>query len=176
MKKKRQFNYLLISLIIIILDQCSKFAVRRFMSYESFSVIGEFFYLTHIQNYGAAFGLSPGSFFGFNIGIAIFNRIFLSVVAFLLVIVILIMQRQAKHFLEKLSFSLIIGGAIGNLIDRVFLGSVTDFLDFIFPFFGMERWPVFNIADSAIVVAVSILLYYTIFIEPKSRKGVESEA
>ena len=170
MKKKHQFNYLFISLLIIFLDQGSKIAVRHLMPYQSFSVIGEFFYMTHIQNYGAAFGLSPGSIFGIDIGVATFNRVFLSIVTFVLIFVILIMLRQAKHFLEKLSFSLIIGGAIGNLIDRVFLGSVTDFFDFIFPFFGMERWPVFNIADSAIVVAVTMLLYYAIFLEHKTRK------
>jgi signal peptidase II len=175
MKKKRQFNYLLISLIIILLDQGSKIAVRHYMPYQSFSVIGEFFYMTHIENPGAAFGLNPGSIFGLGHEATWFNRIFLSVVAFVLVFVILIMQRQAKHFLGKLSFSLIIGGAIGNLIDRVIFGSVTDFFDFIFPFFGMERWPVFNVADSAIVVAVVLLLYYTIFLEHKERKEEAEE-
>jgi signal peptidase II len=56
------------------------------------------------------------------------------------------------------------------LIDRVFIGSVTDFFDFAFIDFFMERWPVFNIADSSIVVAVTLLLYYTFFLEHKFRK------
>ena len=136
------------------------------MPYQEIPILGEFFKLTHVQNPAAAFSL------GFNSPIV--NRIFFSVFAFLMIFVVLYMLKISKSICERVSFSLIIGGAIGNLIDRLILGSVTDFFDFyFFNIFGWERWPTFNIADSSIVVAVVILLYYTIFLEPKS-KNIES--
>ena len=163
MKPKRQFNFLLISLVVLLLDQASKIIVRHYMDlHQEIRLLGDLFSLTYIENPGAAFGFSPGS--------AEFNRIFFSVASFCIFFIILIMLRQSKHFIEKLAYSLVIGGAIGNLIDRVFLGAVTDFIDFDFfyPFgFIQGRYPVFNIADSAIVVAVTLLLYYVIFMAHK---------
>jgi signal peptidase II len=80
------------------------------------------------------------------------------------------MLKHSRSFWEKFSYSLIIGGAIGNLIDRLAFGSVTDFFDVDFPDFLMERWPVFNIADSSIVIAITILLIYTIFFESRRKR------
>ena len=137
--------------------------------YESREVLGDFFRLTYVENPGAAFSLGFES--------DAFNRIFFSVLTFIMLFFILYLLRQSKHILEKLSFSLMLGGAIGNLTDRLIFGSVTDFFDFeFFNIFGLERWPIFNIADSSVVVAVFILLYYTIFIEMKknSEFGIRS--
>ncbi|MCL1826568.1 MAG: signal peptidase II, partial [Candidatus Cloacimonetes bacterium] len=156
--QKYNFSYLYISLYTIVFDQLSKIAVRTYMPDREIPVIGEFFKLTHVQNSGAAFSLSIGS--------EVTNRIVFSIVTFFMIFVILYLLSQSKHFLEKISYSLIIGGAIGNLADRALLGSVTDFLDFDFFTinikrfdFYMDRWPIFNIADSSIVVAISLLLF-----------------
>jgi len=89
------------------------------------------------------------------------------------------MLKHSRTLLEKIAYSLIIGGAIGNLIDRVWLGSVTDFLDFDFFTinikrwdFYMDRWPIFNIADSSIVVAIFLMFIYIIFFE-NSRNSIK---
>lgn len=77
---------------------------------------------------------------------------------------------KSEHKLQTVSFSLIVAGAIGNLIDRIYLGSVTDFLDFDFPDFLMERWPIFNVADSAICVAIGLYIIYVLFYEKRITK------
>ena len=131
--------------------------------YQSISVIGDFFRLTHVENPGAAFSIGFDSPY--------VNRIFFSILTFLMIFFILFLLKQSKSFLEKLSFSFVLGGAIGNLIDRLIFGAVTDFFDFDFiNIFGLDRWPVFNIADSSIVVGVFILLYHTIFFEIRDVK------
>jgi len=161
---KNPFNYIYLSLIIIALDQATKIAVRYKMNlYDEISVIGDFFKLTYVENSGAAFSISLGSIF--------FNRLFFSTVTFFLIGVIIWMLKKSKNVWEKISFALIIGGGIGNLIDRLVFGSVTDFFDFyFFNIFGLERWPIFNIADSSVVVAMFILIIYTIFFEGRSQK------
>ena len=160
MKKKTIF-YFGISFFIIALDQITKFAVRYFMPNQSIPIFGKYFSLTHVQNPGAAFSI------GFDAhGV---NRVFFSVLTFFMIFVILIMMKKSKAGIEKFAYSLILGGAIGNLIDRLAFGSVTDFFDcYFFNIFGMERWPIFNIADSSIVVAIVILLIFIFFIDGKS--------
>lgn len=159
------FKFLIITAIVFILDQASKIVVRKHMLNESIDVIGDFFRLTHVENAGAAFGMSIGS--------DVTNRIFFSITAVLLTIVLLFMFRSATHLCEKIAYSLIIGGALGNILDRLLFGSVTDFFDFKFFSFIMERWPIFNIADSAIVCGVTIMLTYYIIIEPRHRKNTQ---
>lgn len=160
MKKPLWIKYLWISFCIIIADQITKIMVRSMMSNESFPVMGDFFRMTHVQNFGAAFSMSfggPG-----------LNRIVFITISIIFLILIYYVMNKSNSKTEWLAYSLVIGGAIGNLIDRIILGSVTDFLDFDFPDFIMQRWPIFNIADSSIVVAISILLIYYLFFEKKS--------
>ena len=78
---------------------------------------------------------------------------------------IVYLSAKSKNKLEIFSFALILGGAIGNLIDRIFMGSVTDFIWCDFPDVIMMRWPVFNIADSSIVIAIVLMIASTIFIK-----------
>jgi signal peptidase II len=129
--------------------------------YDSIDVWGSFFRLTYVTNPGAAFSLSLGS--------ETFNRYFFSIIAIVVTFLIVYLLKNARHFMDKLAYSMIIGGAIGNTIDRILFGAVTDFFDFkFFKFiFGLDRWPIFNIADSSIVCATIILLYFTIFVERK---------
>ncbi|MCB5250869.1 MAG: signal peptidase II [Candidatus Cloacimonadales bacterium] len=162
----KQYKYLWLSIVVVFLDQISKIIVRITMpigngfSAPSIPVLGELFKLTHVQNCGAAFSLSLGS--------ATFNRIAFTAITAAFLIVIFFILKKTESKVEQIAYPLIIGGAIGNLIDRVFIGGVTDFLDVDFPDFIMERWPIFNIADSAIVVAITILIIYFIFFEKKA--------
>ncbi|HOE91886.1 MAG TPA: signal peptidase II [Candidatus Cloacimonadota bacterium] len=163
MKKINNFQYLWISLIVIILDQVTKILVRLKMSRQSIEVLGDFFRLTHVQNCGAAFSLSLGG--------PLINRIVFAAITILFLVVILYILHKSHSKAEHIAYPLVVGGAIGNLIDRIFIGSVTDFLDFDFPDFIMQRWPIFNVADSAIVVAITILLIYFIFFEKKAMEA-----
>ena len=108
-----------------------------------------------MQNTGAAFSLSfgpPG-----------FNKIIFIILSLLAIFLIFYFLSKASSKIEKISFALILGGAVGNLIDRIVLGSVTDFIWCDFPDVIMTRWPVFNIADSSIVIAITTMVIYTIF-------------
>ncbi|MCX6639642.1 MAG: signal peptidase II [bacterium] len=139
--------------VIIILDQISKYWVRAEMPlWKSYSVIGsEFFRLTHVENTGVAFG--------FRIGSPIFLITFNLIASAFLLYFIFKPERlgpSSHPAMLQFALSMILGGAIGNLIDRILFRHVTDFLDFDFPNFLMTRWPTFNIADSAVTVGVCI--------------------
>ncbi|OQX70616.1 MAG: signal peptidase II [Candidatus Cloacimonas sp. 4484_275] len=151
-----------ISVLVIFLDQVSKYIVRNIIDFGSTNIIKiteNFFWLTHVQNTGAAFSLSFGNI--------IINKIFFIIFTVVAVVLIVLVSRKSKSQVEKFAFALILGGAIGNLIDRIVLGSVTDFIWWDFPDFVMQRWPVFNIADSSIVIALTILIVYTLFFNKK---------
>jgi len=160
--KSFPYRFLIVTFFVVLLDQITKILIRsKFELYESIDVLGSFFRLTYVENPGAAFSLSLGT--------DVFNRYFFSIIALVVTFLIIYLLKNARHFMDRLAYSMIIGGAIGNMIDRVLLGAVTDFFDFkFFKFiFGLDRWPIFNIADSSIVCATIILLYFTIFIERK---------
>lgn len=123
--------------------------------YTNVEVIRGFFNLTHVRNKGGAFGILGGEGIGSNS--FLFIGISIVAIAFLLYIYLKVRSEKEKLFLP---FSLIIGGAIGNLIDRIRLGEVIDFLDFIILSY---HWPAFNIADSAISCGVVLLGYGLIF-------------
>ena len=145
-------RHLLIALAVLILDRITKLLVVRYIALEdAVSIIPGLFRLTHLENTGAAFSLfaeSPSPF----------KTIFLvtvSVAALIIVALLLWMRRRAFNA-TTLALSLIMGGALGNLWDRLANGKVTDFLDF---YIGAHHWPPFNVADSAIVVGALLLLW-----------------
>ena len=173
------YKFLIISAIIFVLDQVTKYAIWFNMqepnavsnyikgipfnwNYEPIRVFGDLVRLTHVQNSAAAFG--------FSIGNTITNRIFFSCTSLILVGVIFYMLKRSENLIEKISFSIIIGGAFGNILDRFLLGSVTDFLDVDFPDILMERWPIFNVADSSIVCGVILLMIWILFLERKKNE------
>ncbi len=140
---------------IIVLDQLSKIIVDRTMAlHQSIPIIEGFFNLTYVRNTGAAFGIFAGS-------AEMFRRPFLIVVSLLAIGFVLAMLKRlaekAKWLITALAF--ILGGAIGNLIDRVIYGEVIDFIDC---FWGNYHWPAFNLADSFITVGVTITLIVVI--------------
>lgn len=134
--------------LVIGLDQWSKHLVRVSLPlgyFENIHVLSDYFQITHIENSGIAFGLHfPGIQY-------------LSYFAFIVVIFVLykIVEKEHLSFLGKLSFALIIGGATGNLIDRLFLGSVTDM---IMLGYNNHYFPVFNIADTAVTMGIIIYI------------------
>ena len=139
------------SSVLVLLDQLSKTAVRRsFLPGQSRAVWPGVFYLSYVQNPGAAFGLLR-------------NQTWLLVIVTLAVVALIILFAGRVNFQTPLpgwSLSLVLGGAVGNLIDRLRFGYVVDFLDF-------RVWPVFNVADMAIVVGVGLLMIYLLGSEGK---------
>jgi signal peptidase II len=139
-----------IAFIIVLLDQASKYIVRHAIEPSGAVKVFPFLYLVNIRNRGAAFGLFK------NLGNSFF--IVLSVAA--LIVVCVLLSRRGIHLPGRLGLTLILGGAGGNLVDRVLFGSVVDFIDV---FVGRYHWPAFNVADSAITVGLFLLLFSTEF-------------
>lgn len=136
---------------IVIVDQATKLLIHRSLRlYHSVPIIGGFFNLTYVRNTGAAFGIFAGS-------AEVFRRPFLIAVSVVAIGVILMMVRRmsAQNTWLVTALSFILGGAIGNLIDRVVHGEVIDFLDC---YWGNYHWPAFNVADSFITVGVGVTL------------------
>ncbi len=143
-----------IVLLILFLDQISKsLVVKTLLLHQSIPVIKGIFHITLIHNRGAAFGILKNYAYLF-IVISIASIILIS-------LTLLSRQRHKITSLYTISLGLILAGAAGNLIDRIFLGYVIDFLDF-------RIWPVFNVADSAISVGAVLLGWCVLF--SKQRK------
>jgi len=141
---------LLIALAVLLLDRMSKWAIAQTIPLEdAVNIIPGFFRLTHLENTGAAFSLFADSSSPFRTTLLIA----FSVAALAVVSVLLWKDRSVFHS-GTLALSLIMGGAVGNLWDRVSDGKVTDFLDF---YIGVHHWPPFNVADSAIVIGALLL-------------------
>ncbi len=155
---KRNYNLLTLpALTIVILDQLSKFlVVSTIQLYETIPVINGFFNLVHIRNRGIAFGLMnrPG-------GNLIFIFLITSTIGAIVLLVLWFLRLKNENIGLILGLSLIIGGAVGNLIDRLRLREVIDFLDF---YIGPYHWPAFNVADSAITVGAFWVAINMIFL------------
>ncbi len=154
-------NYILvcvISVLSVICDQVSKyFVVKNLKPVGNIPVIKGFLDFTYVENYGAAYGSFQNKKFiliGFTSLIIIF-------------LIYVILTRKIKHPIAITSLALVIGGGIGNLIDRIRIGYVVDFLD-IGPLFS---FPVFNIADCCVVVGAVLFIIYTLFFEGKEKKN-----
>lgn len=139
----RRFKYVfLISLVIIVLDQITKHLVLKYMNpFESIEIF-PFLHIVSVRNTGGAFGMFK------SVGSTLFIAV--SVMAIIFVIWLLIRTKEGYFGL-----SLILGGAIGNLIDRLRYGWVMDFIDFSI---GKFHWPAFNVADSALTIGVIVVL------------------
>jgi signal peptidase II len=139
----------IIVFIILTLDQLTKFLASKNLELNNpLPIIKGVFNLTLVYNRGAAFGIFKNQFYLF---------ILSSIAAVILIYSVL--KKNKRNNLYTFSLSLILGGALGNLIDRIFLGYVVDFLDF-------RIWPVFNLADSAITLG-ALLLGWQIFIRER---------
>ncbi len=138
-----------LGLAVVIADQLSKWiAGRSLVRGESVEVIGDFLRLTHVQNPGGAFGLFREAGGTFTL---------LSVIA-VAVLLWALWRVPPRAGLSRLALGIILGGAVGNLVDRLRFESVVDFFDVGV---GELRWPVFNVADAAVVVGVGLFLVFS---------------
>ena len=142
----REITFFLTALLIIALDQVSKIFIKANMT-PGQSIPGEgFFRITYSTNEGMVFGLFA-------------NQTFLITLTAIVGIAAIIIYSRYPIFnqvLVRVALGLMLGGAVGNLIDRIRLGEVIDFID-------VGAWPVFNLADSAVVVGVVLIIYYFLF-------------
>ncbi|RKD34338.1 signal peptidase II [Thermohalobacter berrensis] len=144
--------YFLSVLSIILIDQISKYyAVKLLKGSRPYVIIEKFLQFNYVENYGAAFGILQN------------KKLFFIITTSLILIGIIAYMIMNKNLtkLMKASLIMIIGGAIGNFIDRVRLGYVVDFIDVKFG--TLYDYPVFNLADSFIVVATIIIVYLVLF-------------
>lgn len=149
MKKQRSLSsYLLLTLTLIVIDQFTKFAIEANFAEHEFHPVTSFFNLGLVYNPGAAF-----SFLANHDGWQRWFFTALSTAASVFILYLMRKHRDEPRFCLGLAF--ILAGAVGNLIDRVRIGKVVDFLDF---YYQTHHWPAFNIADSAILIGVAILL------------------
>lgn len=143
-------------LILLFLDQLTKILVRYFLyPGQIIKLTDKFIWITYVQNTGAAFSLSLGN--------PSRDKILFTAINIIAIIIITFLFFRSRSRIDQLFFILILVGAWGNFIDRIIFGSVTDFIWCDFPDFFMERWPVFNIADSSIVVAMSLMVIHILF-------------
>lgn len=154
--KRNIIIFILGAAAVIALDQITKAAISsRFVMHESFPVINGFFNLVYVMNPGAAFGFLASAS-------ATFRYIFfIGITCLALVLIIYYLIKNEKgSIISVISLTLIFGGAIGNLIDRIRFGEVVDFLDFYISTF---HWPAFNVADSAISIGAALMIWEIIF-------------
>ena len=151
--------YLLAIVVLVTIDQFSKYLITQnlFDGVKEIKLIDNFFYITNVKNYGAGFSILQN------------QRIFLIIVTIIAIIFVayLLIKSKNSESLNRVCYILIIGGAIGNLIDRITLGYVIDFLDFYI--FGYD-FPVFNLADCFLTVGC-FLLIISILLETKRVKN-----
>ncbi|GLS89548.1 lipoprotein signal peptidase [Psychromonas marina] len=163
--EKTGLRWLWITVILLILDQATKYwTVQALDLYESYQVLS-FFNFTYARNFGAAF-----SFLGDASGWQkyLFTGIAFAVSAFLLYS---LKQNRFDKRWENIAFSLVLSGAIGNAMDRVIFGYVVDFLDFDL---GFYRWPTFNVADIAIFIGAAMIILGSI-IYPEQKADAADE-
>ena len=159
--------FFIVAAIVVLFDRGSKWVVQKMLPYGTYDpasmieVIPHFFYICHIGNTGAAWGMFHGKSFL----LAIFSLVALG---------LLYLFRNhlgLRNIQVQLSLGLVTGGILGNLYDRLVFNHVVDFLDV---HLGFYRWPAFNIADSCILIGVLLFCYYS-FKEEAARKAEEMD-
>ena len=148
-------KWLWLSLAVIVLDQISKIGISAYLSEQTLPLaVLPYFNLVLVHNSGAAFSLLANA--------GGWQRWFFVVVAVLIVWFLLVWLNRLPNDQKwaAAAIALVIGGAIGNLIDRLFLGSVVDFIDL---YYRHQHWPAFNLADSAITVGALLLIFTAAF-------------
>jgi signal peptidase II len=154
--------FLLAALAVVGLDLATKLLVYDTLPLGQTSrlLLGDWVRLTYIHNAGAAFGLFQGSRWFF-VGVSVLSGVILCALA---------LSGRYRDPWILAAFGLILGGALGNLIDRLWLGVVIDFIDVGI---GARRWPVFNVADMGVTVGVGLLALRLLFFEDRNRAGAD---
>jgi len=156
-------KHLMIAVIVLALDRLTKWLIARdILLHDYVQIIPGFFRLTHVENRGAAFSLFADSTSPWRTGLLVA----FSVLALVIVLSLLLRNSHALSS-TGVGLSLILGGALGNLWDRLMTGRVVDFLLF---YIGQYQWPAFNVADSAIVVGAGLLAIEILFSKTAEKK------
>ncbi len=154
--RNKYIRLVIIGGIIVIIDQLTKFFIVKYLPlHDTVPVVAGLFNIIHIKNPGGAFGLLAN----LTPGMRTFIFLFISSLAVGLILYFYLKTPVNQTWLAA-GFALIFGGAIGNLIDRIRFGVVTDFLDF---YINKYHWPAFNVADSAITVGIGIFIFHLLF-------------
>jgi signal peptidase II len=162
----RKYHFL-IAFFVVLLDRIAKLTVeKKILLHDSISVIPGFFRITHVENRGAAFGLFADSPSEWKIAVLVL----FSLVA-LVIVSTLLWKNSHSITTTGVGLALILGGAIGNLWDRLFSGHVVDFLLF---YLGQYQWPAFNVADSAIVIGAGLLVFEILFTKAPAQDKVSN--
>jgi len=143
----KHLRYYAVAALVFLLDQLTKQIIDAYVPFkEQLSVIGQFFLITHVLNDGAAFSMLPGA-----------QTLFIVITIFVVIGIVWYIERNRRTGRPLLltAFALVLGGALGNFIDRVLYGHVIDFLQFNF---GSYTFPIFNVADVGITVGVGLIL------------------
>ena len=151
-------NYyiLVISIFSVLIDQVSKGLINSYLGHPGFLRLTKYLSLETTYNDGAAWNILSG------------NQIFLITISLIILVIVYSMMYQLKKTkVTNFAFGILIGGIFGNLIDRIFQGSVTDFIRIDLPFY---KFPIFNIADICIVIGVFILIIESI------RKDIKNDS
>jgi signal peptidase II len=159
----RKYGFVLgVAAVVLLLDQVTKWYIRRTVGlYESIVVLDSFFHITHVRNAGGAFSLFAGA--PSALRVPFFVLVSSAAVAALLVF---IRRVEPSQWFLLFALGAILGGALGNLVDRITSGEVTDFLDF---HWRGWYWPAFNVADSFISTGMVILLLYSLLVREDER-------
>ncbi len=156
--------HLLIALCVIALDRATKWTIAHRLSlHDSIPVIPGFFRIIHAENPGAAFGIFADSPSQWKVALLIA----FSIIA-LLIVSLLLWKNSHRLTTTGIGLALILGGAVGNLWDRLVSRHVVDFLLF---YIGSHQWPAFNVADSAIVVGAALLVFEIVFTNSPSQES-----
>ncbi|RCW46558.1 signal peptidase II [Paenibacillus prosopidis] len=158
-----RYYYYLIAVLVFVLDYVTKKIIATQLNIgEQISVIGNFFLITSHRNRGAAFGILQG------------QRLFFIIITIIILIGIIwyiqAVRKSAKPWL-LVGLGLVLGGAVGNFLDRARFGEVVDFLQFNF---GSYQFPIFNVADSAIVCGVALILIDTLLSAKDEKKRMQN--
>ncbi len=157
---KKTPSYFLLIAVLIVLDQASKWLIARCVPpYSSMKIIPGFFNITHIRNRGAIFGA-----FSHPDRPLVFGLLTAASFMALVLVAFYFYKTPASERGLKLALSLILAGALGNLVDRIFRGYVIDFLDF---YIKTRHWPFFNVADSCITIGAVLLLFFFLIRKPQ---------
>ncbi len=160
--KQKSWILLIFCFGILLLDQWTKYMiVQTLRLYQKVEVIHGFFNIVHVRNTGGAFGIFGGE----KGGIGSFLFVVVSLIAIGAIVFLFVKTRENEKALA-VSFSLILSGALGNLIDRLHYGEVVDFLDV---YLTTYHWPAFNVADSAICVGIGLMALEVLIKDRKRR-------
>ena len=174
-KLKSKLLPIALTIIVVVLDQITKMLVVRFIPMNTIGTqfFGDFLRIIHVRNPGVAFSVGAGLSYSL-------RRILFSIVPVVVLVLVLVIYFRNSDFtkLQRWAICGIVGGGFGNIIDRIFRpAGVVDFIDVKFyGLFGFDRWPTFNIADSAVVVCGILLIISFIITVVKDAKAKSAKS